>query len=83
MAIAQDAQTTLTLSRDRIFDLALIDMKLPDMPGSDLINRWTELSAGTEHILIRKKEIFQTYAFSSKSDKFSEVSSQSWLPPSS
>jgi len=51
-AIAADGQTALTLSREKAFDLGLIDIKLPDMSGVKLIEKLAELSPAMEYIII-------------------------------
>ncbi len=50
--VAHDGQTALNLSDKKVFDLALIDIRLPDMPGAELIRRLAELSPGVEYIII-------------------------------
>jgi len=50
-AVAHDSQTALTLSRKKVFDLALIDIKLPDISGVELIRRLTKLLPGMECII--------------------------------
>lgn len=51
-AVAGDGQTALTLCREQVFDLALIDIKLPDTPGMKLINELVKLSFVMEYIII-------------------------------
>jgi PAS domain S-box-containing protein len=51
-AVANDGQTALTLCREKLFDLALIDVKLPDIPGTKLIRKLSELRPGVEYIII-------------------------------
>ena len=50
--VAKDGQTALTLCRGKEFDLALIDIELPDIPGLELIKRLGGLSSGLEYIII-------------------------------
>lgn len=50
--VATDGQTALTLCRKKEFDLALIDIELPDVPGLELIKRLSGLSSGLEYIII-------------------------------
>ncbi len=50
--VANDGQTALTLCREKLFDLALIDIKLPDIPGIELIQKLSELRLGVEYIII-------------------------------
>jgi PAS domain S-box-containing protein len=52
VVVAHTGQTALSLCREGIFDLALVDVRLPDMPGSELINGLTVLSPLMEYILI-------------------------------
>lgn len=51
-AVACDGQTALTQCAEQVFDLALIDIKLPDALGVDLVEKLTELSPMTEYIII-------------------------------
>ena len=51
-AVAHDGQTALTLCRETVFDLAIIDIKLPDIPGIKLIQKLAELSPATEYIVV-------------------------------
>jgi len=50
--IAPDGQTALTLCRDKAFDLSLIDFKLPDTTGVELIKKLTKLSPEMLYIII-------------------------------
>jgi putative two-component system response regulator len=52
VAVTHDGQTALILSRDKIFDLAIIDIRLPDMLGDLVINKLSGVSPRTEYILI-------------------------------
>jgi signal transduction histidine kinase/response regulator RpfG family c-di-GMP phosphodiesterase len=52
VAVTYDGQTALTLSRQKIFDLAIIDFRLPDIPGDVVINKLSGISPRTEYILI-------------------------------
>jgi len=52
VAVTHDGQTALTLSHDKIFDLAIIDIRLPDMLGDLVINKLSGVSPRTEYILI-------------------------------
>ncbi len=47
-----DGQAALSLCRDKVFDLALIDIKLPGITGVKLIEALATLSPGTEYIII-------------------------------
>ncbi|MBU4143135.1 GAF domain-containing protein [Patescibacteria group bacterium] len=51
VAVAHNGQTALALFREKIFDLALIDIRLPDMSGEELIDQLTALSPRTEYII--------------------------------
>lgn len=51
-AVAHDGQTALTLCRKKPPDLALIDIKLPDMSGAELIQRLAKLAPEVEYIII-------------------------------
>jgi len=50
-ALARDGQTALTLCHEKIFNLALIDLKLPDMSGVKLIKKLARLSPRMEYII--------------------------------
>jgi len=52
VAVTHDGQTALTLSREITFDLAMIDIRLPDMLGDLVINKLSGISPRTEYILI-------------------------------
>ena len=49
--ITHDGQTALALCREKLFDLALIDIKLPDMSGVNLIDKLDEVSDATAYII--------------------------------
>jgi len=51
-AVAYDGEAALTLCAEQVFDLALIDIKLPDVQGVDLVEKLAELSPVTEYIII-------------------------------
>jgi len=51
-AVAYNGQTAFALCADQVFDLALIDIKLPDVSGVDLVEKLTQLSPVTEYIII-------------------------------
>ncbi|GAI75841.1 unnamed protein product, partial [marine sediment metagenome] len=51
-AIVKDGQSALTLCREKGFDLAIIDIKLPDIPGLELTMKLSRLSPGLEYIII-------------------------------
>ncbi len=50
--VANDGKTALTLCRERVFDLGLIDFKLPDIQGVELVDKLVKLSSTTEYIII-------------------------------
>jgi signal transduction histidine kinase len=50
-AVAHDGQTALALCREKVFDLAIIDIRLPDMPGTKLMPELTKLSPGLDYII--------------------------------
>ena len=51
-AVGHDGQMALSLCREKVFDLALVDMKLPDISGVALIEKLDELSGETVYIII-------------------------------
>jgi PAS domain S-box-containing protein len=50
--VADDGRTALTLCREKVFDLALVDIKLPEMTGVELIDKLIQLSLETSYIII-------------------------------
>jgi len=50
--LAHDGKTGINMCQEKTFDLALIDIKLPDMTGNDVAKKIVELSPDTECILI-------------------------------
>ena len=50
--VAHDGKTALAICQENRFDLALIDIKLPDMPGIELINKFGEISPETDYVII-------------------------------
>jgi len=46
-----DGQAALALAREKAFDLALVDIKLPDIPGLKLSQKLTKISPGTNCII--------------------------------
>jgi len=50
-ALAGDGQTAFTLCQEKTFELALIDLKLPDISGVKLIKKLARLSPGMEYII--------------------------------
>jgi K+-sensing histidine kinase KdpD len=59
-AIAHDGQTALALCRKNPIALALVDIKLPDISGVELIERLAELSPGMESIIITGNASLET-----------------------
>ncbi len=59
-AVATDGQTALTLSKEKQFDLGLIDIGLPDIPGVELIERLASISPGMEYIIITGRASLDT-----------------------
>jgi len=51
-AVANDGQTALALHDKSVFDLILVDIRLPDMSGLDLTKKLAELSPTVEYIII-------------------------------
>ncbi|GAF68412.1 unnamed protein product, partial [marine sediment metagenome] len=51
-AVANDGQTALSLHDKSVFTLVLVDIRLPDMSGMELIKKLSELSAGITFIII-------------------------------
>ncbi len=51
-AVAYEGQTALALCREKDFGLAIVDIKLPDMSGTELTKQLSEISHGIEHIII-------------------------------
>ncbi|MFH1124032.1 MAG: response regulator [Pseudomonadota bacterium] len=52
VAVAHNGQTAHTLFREKVFDFALIDLRLPDMSGEELIDQLTALSPRTNYMII-------------------------------
>ncbi len=51
-SVAHDGQTAIIHCRNKLFKLALIDTKLPDIPGIKLVEKLSELSRGIECVII-------------------------------
>lgn len=51
-ATAHDGQAALSLCHEKAFDLLLVDMRLPDIPGLELARRMAGVSPLTEYIVI-------------------------------
>ncbi|MFC2003370.1 PAS domain S-box protein [Chloroflexota bacterium] len=52
IVVANDGQTALALYDKSVFDLILVDIRLPDMSGQELIGKLAEISPGVEYIII-------------------------------
>ncbi|MFC2041106.1 PAS domain S-box protein [Chloroflexota bacterium] len=52
IVVANDGQTALALHDKSVFDLALVDFRLPDMSGVELINKSAGLSPTVEYVII-------------------------------
>lgn len=50
--VAHDGETALALCRDKAFDLAFVDIKLPGMSGIELVDKLADLSPETACIMI-------------------------------
>ena len=51
-AIANDGQTAINICREQEFDIGLIDIKLPDIQGIELIDKLSSLTPKTEYVII-------------------------------
>lgn len=51
-SVAHDGKSALKIFRNRNFGLALVDIKLPDLSGIELVEKMTELSSETDYIII-------------------------------
>ena len=51
-AVAYDGQTALTLCHEKVFDMALVDIKLPNISGIKLIDNLAEVLPAAEYIVI-------------------------------
>lgn len=49
--IAHDGKAVLTLCREKVFDLAIIDLRLPDISGIELIRKLATLAPEMEYII--------------------------------
>ncbi|GAB6144090.1 hybrid sensor histidine kinase/response regulator [Desulfocicer niacini] len=52
VAVANDGNQALALFKQEKFDLAFVDVKLPDTSGQELVKRLTSLAPNTEYIMI-------------------------------
>lgn len=59
-AVAHDGQTALALSGEMVFDLVFIDIRLPDMPGVEVVDKLANLSPGTEYVIITGHATLET-----------------------
>jgi len=58
--LAADGQKAVNLCHQKVFDLGLIDIMLPDMPGVKLVERLAEISPAMEYIIITGYASFET-----------------------
>ena len=47
-----DGKAGIALFQEKMFDLALVDIKLPPMPGPELVKKLSQLRPETEYIMI-------------------------------
>jgi len=52
VGVAHDGGAALALCHERAFDLAIVDIKLPDIEGTELIGRLAQLLPEMEYILV-------------------------------
>jgi PAS domain S-box-containing protein len=52
VATAYDGKSALTLCGERIFDMGIVDINLPDMGGLKLVEKLADLSPGSDYIII-------------------------------
>lgn len=50
--VAYDGKTALTLCRQKLFDLAIVDIRLPDMLGVELVDELATVSPENEYVII-------------------------------
>ena len=55
-----DGRAGMALFREKIFDLALVDIKLPDIPGPELVSRLSPLRPETEYIMVTAHATMET-----------------------
>ncbi|MBW1868587.1 MAG: response regulator [Deltaproteobacteria bacterium] len=55
-----DGRAGMALFREKIFDLALVDIKLPEIPGPELVRRLSRLRPETEYIMITAYATMET-----------------------
>ncbi len=55
-----DGRAGMALFREKIFDFALVDIKLPEIPGPELVRRLSRLRPGTEYIMITAYATMET-----------------------
>ena len=51
-AVAHDGQAARALSGEKVFDLAFVDIKLPDIQGVELIDKLADILPKTEFVII-------------------------------
>jgi len=55
-----DGRAGMALFQEKIFDLALVDIKLPEIPGPELVRRLSRLRPETEYIMITAYATMET-----------------------
>jgi len=55
-----DGRAGIALFREKMFDLAMVDIKLPDMSGPELVNRLIRLCPETEYIMVTAHATMET-----------------------
>ena len=58
--VGHDGQAALALCREKAFDLAFVDIKLPDIQGVELIDKLAGVSSKTEYIIITGHATLET-----------------------
>lgn len=73
VAIAHDGAHAVTHATETVHDVALVELTLPDMTGSDLIRRLKALHAGAMHVIVvtdRADEELRADAFAAGTDDY-------------
>lgn len=52
VSVANSGKEAIELFEQGLFDLAFVDVKLPDTAGQELVKKLTSLAPGTEYIMI-------------------------------
>jgi PAS domain S-box-containing protein len=55
-----DGGAGIALFQEKMFDLALVDIKLPDIPGPELVSRLSRLRPETEYVMITGHATMET-----------------------